>query len=152
MALPKAARTAALMASPDDAEAAFYEAMQQGDLARMDAVWADEDEVACVHPGGVRVVGPGAVRASFEALFANGVVDVVAHHVRRLLLGNVAVHHVLERVRVSTEDRNPFGYVLATNVYSHTPQGWRMVLHHGSPGHTGEVQEIIESHPPGTLH
>ena len=26
------------------------------------------------------------------------------------------------------------GHVLASNVYVHTPLGWRMVLHHASPG------------------
>lgn len=145
------AQTAALMASPDDAEAAFYEAMQQGDLDRMMAVWSDEEEIACVHPGGVRIVGSGAIRASFEALFANGTVDLTPQHVRRLLLGPVAVHHVVERVRVSAEDASPFGYVLVTNVYTHTPQGWRMVLHHASPGHPSDVQEIVEA-PPGVLH
>ena len=152
MAQPKAARTAALMASPDDAEAAFYEAMQQGDVARMDAVWPTKTTWLRA-PRRCARVGPGAVRASFEALFANGVVDVVAHHVRRLLLGNVAVHHVLERVRVSAEDSDPFGYVLATNVYSHTPpRAGAWWLHHGSPGHTGEVQEIAEARPTGMLH
>ena len=54
---------AALHASPDDVEAQFYEAMQRGDLALMMAVWADDDEIVCVHPGsGGRVVGPQAVR------------------------------------------------------------------------------------------
>jgi uncharacterized protein len=36
------------------------------------AVWADDDEIVCVHPGGPRVVGAAAIRASFEAIFANG--------------------------------------------------------------------------------
>jgi hypothetical protein len=35
--------------------------------------------------------------------------------------------------------------VIATNVYMKTVQGWRLVLHHASPGSPHEVQEIGES-------
>ena len=144
-------QTAALMATPDEAEAQFYEALQLGDLERMMAVWADEDEIACVHPGGARLIGPAAVREAFEALFAQGGVDAAAHKVRRLMFGSCAVHHVLERVRISAEDSAPYGFVLATNVYAHTPAGWRMLVHHASPGQTRELQELIEV-PTGVLH
>ena len=60
------------LASADDIEQQFYEALQQGDLDRLMAAWSDDDDIACIHPGGPRVVGPAAVRASFEALFAHG--------------------------------------------------------------------------------
>ena len=56
--MPRAkAQTAALLASPDDVEAQFYEALQQADLDKLMAVWADDDEIVCVHPGGPRVIG-----------------------------------------------------------------------------------------------
>ena len=71
MSNPKA-RAAVLMASPEDAEAQFYDALRDGDLDRVMAVWADDEEVICVHPGGARVVGPQGVRAAFEAIFASG--------------------------------------------------------------------------------
>jgi hypothetical protein len=32
-------------ATPDDTEAAFYEALQQGDIERLMACWSDEDEI-----------------------------------------------------------------------------------------------------------
>jgi ketosteroid isomerase-like protein len=60
------ARTAALLASADDVEAQFYEALASGDIERLMALWSEDDEVACVHPGGPRIVGHAAVRASFE--------------------------------------------------------------------------------------
>ena len=35
----------ALLSAPEDAEAQFYEALQAGDIDKLMAVWADEDEV-----------------------------------------------------------------------------------------------------------
>ncbi|MFM7003501.1 MAG: nuclear transport factor 2 family protein [Limnohabitans sp.] len=41
-------------------------------------------------------------------------------------------------------------YVVATNVYHKTPQGWRMVAHHASPGTPHAPSEMSSS--PSTLH
>lgn len=144
------AETAALMASPDDIEAQFYEAMREADLERLMALWADDDEVYCVHPGGPRVVGPAAVRATFEAIFANGAVAVSAEKVRRVRTAGAAVHGVVERVEVPGDEGPQVAWVLATNVYVHTAQGWRMVAHHASPGSPREPLEVAET--PSVLH
>lgn len=149
MPAPKAMK-AALMASPEDTENEFYEAMQQGDLERLMAVWADDDEIACVHPGGPRVLGGAAIRASFELLFSHGTVDARAAQVRRVTSGAMAVHHVVEAVQVPTPEGTKTGYVLATNVYVKTPLGWRLLVHHASPGTPGEAQEVVEA--PSILH
>ncbi|RZI83698.1 MAG: DUF4440 domain-containing protein [Rubrivivax sp.] len=144
------ASQAALMASADDTEATFYEALQQGDLERLMSVWSDDDEIACVHPGGPRVVGEAAIRATFEAIFANGPVQVSLQQVRRLESGSCEVHHVLEKVEALTPDGLQTAFVLATNVYLRTALGWRMVMHHASPGQPHELQEVAE--PIATLH
>ena len=36
----------------------------------MMATWADDEDIVCVHPGGARLVGYDAVRASWEQIFA----------------------------------------------------------------------------------
>ena len=53
-----------LLASPDEIEHQFYEALQQGDIDKLMATWSDDDEIACVHPGGPRVIGAAAIRAA----------------------------------------------------------------------------------------
>ena len=142
---------AALMASPDDTEAQFYEALQRGDIERLMAVWADDDEVVCVHPGGPRVIGPAAIRTSFEAIFANGAIPVVPEQVHRLHTFGSAVHHLAERITVQTSEGTRTAWVLATNVYIKSAHGWRMVAHHASPGTLGEAS-AEEGPPPSTLH
>ena len=144
------ARAAALMASPEDAEAQFYEALREGDLERVMALWADDEEIVCVHPGGTRLVGSRAIRAAFETVFANGTVAVQPEHVKRVQSMGTAVHSVLERVQVMTNEGPQAAWVVATNVYVKTALGWRMVAHHASPGSVGEVQEVGET--PAVLH
>jgi uncharacterized protein (TIGR02246 family) len=144
------AQTAALLASPDDVEAQFYEALQQADLAKLMAVWADDEDIACVHPGGPRVSGHAAIRASFEAIFANGAIPLQPQEVRRLHTLGCAVHHLVEQVTLVDAQGQRSALVLATNVYIKTPQGWRMVAHHASPG--GEVTEAAPGQSPSTLH
>jgi len=147
----KAAQTASLMATPDETEAQFYEALQAGDLARLMECWADEDEIAVVHPGGPRIVGHGPIRATFAALFEQGRnVSASPERVRRLHSGDMAIHHVLERVRLQGQEGPQNAWVIATNVFLKTAQGWRLVLHHASPGTPHDIQEVVEE--PATLH
>jgi len=136
--------------SPDEIEQQFYEAMQHADLEALMAVWSDDDDIVCVHPGGPRVVGPAAIRATFESMFGNGTIDAVPEKVRRLQTLSCAVHSVLERVRVMSEQGPQSTWVVATNVYVKTAQGWRMAAHHASPGSPREAHDIVEA--ASTLH
>jgi ketosteroid isomerase-like protein len=59
-------------ANSQEAEAAFYDAFGKSDLDAMMAVWADDDEIYCVHPGGQRIAGVENVRESWRRFFTNG--------------------------------------------------------------------------------
>ncbi len=142
MARPKAF---AALESPDEIEQQFYEALQRGDIERLMAVWSDDDEISCVHPGGPRVVGAAAIRGSFESMFSNGAIDARPEKVRRLQSHDCSVHSVLEHVRIMSEQGPQSAWVVATNVYLKTPRGWRLVSHHASPGSPREAQEIVEA-------
>jgi ketosteroid isomerase-like protein len=134
----------------DDVEAAFYDALQNGDIEKLMACWADEDEIVCIHPGGPRVVGPVAIRATFEAMFANGSIRAWPQQLRKTVGMASAVHNVLEKVEVLGAEGPASAWVIATNVYHKTAQGWRLVAHHASPGTPSEIQEVSGS--PQVLH
>lgn len=136
--------------SPEEIEGLFYQAMQQGDIEKLMLLWADEDDIACVHPGGGRVIGAAAIRASFESVFSHGHVDVHPQAARRIGSTNWAVHHVLERIRGMTPEGPRDAYVVATNVYVRTLSGWRLMVHHASPGREAELSGLSE--PAALLH
>ena len=140
------------LGTSDEVEQQFYEALQQGDLERLMALWADDDDIVCVHPGGDRVIGPAAIRASFGAIFeAGGGVPVRPESVRRLQQLGCAVHHLVERITIPAESGVQEAFVLATNVYVKSAMGWRLLAHHASPGMPHELP-TEGGDAPSTLH
>jgi hypothetical protein len=75
---------------------------------------------------------------------------VLAQRVRKVESLASAMHNVLERVIVMTEEGPQPACVIATNVYHRTAQGWRMVAHHASPGTLKDAEEIASG--PQVLH
>jgi uncharacterized protein (TIGR02246 family) len=146
-------RRSKLFPTPDDAETAFYEAFERGDLAAMMAVWSQSDSVVCVHPRGPRLVGFDAVRDSWTQIFAGGntQLKIRAQEVRRFDGQGVAVHALVETL--SAPGQQPTQSVSATNVYELTDGGWRMVVHHATPlAEPGTAAQQEPSAPPPTLH
>lgn len=145
--MSKAPKTAATVGgSADEIEANFYEALQTADIERLMACWADEDDVICVHPGGPRLLGLGAVRAAFEIVFGNSSIRIQVEALRKIVSMTSAVHSVRERIEILTNEGPLTAYSIATNVYHKTAQGWRLVAHHASPGALHESQDISETH------
>ena len=123
-----------------DAENAFYEALERADLEAMMAVWAEDEEVLCVHPTGARLTGQDQVRESWTQIFAGGARARV-HVTHQVVLSSMMmeVRSVQENFTIEGEPRAPQGRdsrpapIIATNVYLRTAAGWRMIVHHASP-------------------
>jgi len=141
--------SAKIFPTAQDAEAAFYEALERADLELMMAVWSDDEEILCVHPGGMRLTGQDQVRESWRQILAGGTRARV-HLSQQVAISGpmVAVHSVHENFSVPGEKR-PLQTVVATNVYLRTAAGWRMIAHHGSPA-PGQAEAPRES--PKILH
>lgn len=147
-------RRSKLYPTPDDAESAFYDAFERGDLPAMMAVWAESESVVCVHPRGPRLVGFDAVRESWMQIFAGGSTPlrIRATEVKRFDSQGVAVHALIETL--SAPGQQPTQSVSATNVYELTDDGWRMVVHHATPiaEPTKAAAEEDRAPPAHTLH
>lgn len=147
-----APRTRKLFPTPDDAEAAFYDAFERGDLAAMMVVWAEGEDVVCVHPSGPRLSGFEAVRDSWMQIFAGGVkLSVRVGDARRWDGPSVAVRSVVESITAPGTESSP-QLVNATNVYVLTDAGWRIAMHHASPPEQSSPPEADEEELPHTLH
>ena len=140
-----------LFPTPDDAETAFYDAFERADVAAMMAVWAESDDIVCIHPQGPRLAGFEAVRESWAQIFAGGAqLRVRTTEERRFDSQTLAVHNVIELVAAAGGESEPTS-VMATNVFELTEGGWRMIVHHATPA--PEAPRRAEPAPPAhTLH
>ena len=127
--------SARIFPTAQDAENAFYEALERCDLEGMMAVWAEDDEIVCVHPAGTRLTGQDEVRESWAKLFAAGPRARVAVERQVAISGMMlAVHSVFETFNLpAAKGQAQPAPIVATNVYLRTAAGWRMIVHHASP-------------------
>ena len=116
-----------------DAQNAFYEALERCDLEAMMAVWSEDEDIVCVHPAGQRLAGQAQVREVWRQMFAGGP-NMRVRITRQAVIAGVMleVHSVHENITVAGEQR-PRPPMVATNVYLRTAAGWRMIVHHASP-------------------
>ena len=149
--------TARIFPTAQDAETAFYEALERCDLEGMMAVWAEDEEIVCVHPAGGRLSGQDQVRESWARIFAAGPRARVRIEQQVAISGMMlAVHSVFEtfsipaKVPGAAPQQQPLP-IVATNVYLRTAAGWRMIVHHASPA-PAQPQPAPRDAPPKTLH
>jgi ketosteroid isomerase-like protein len=141
--------------TPQDAEAAFYEALERADLDAMMEVWSDDEEVSCIHPDGPRLTGYEQVRENWSQIFQSGQRLQVNLSDQVIVSGVMfSVHSLHENILVRGEGgiSRARSVVIATNVYMRAGSGWRMVLHHGSPAPAPAVRRDIPVEVPKILH
>ena len=120
-------------ATAEAAEKAFYRAFEAADQGAMMAVWAADDNIACVHPGGELLQGRRVVEEGWRRILQHpGRMQFQVQPQSRSDGSDLAVHVVHEYITVEGES-GPRPAVVVTNVYRRTDAGWRMVLHHASP-------------------
>ena len=117
------------------ANAALYTAFESGDVDLMEAVWDVEEpeSLVCVHPGWPMLRGRTAVMRSWSAVMANtDYIQFVLTDVLVAVAGDAAVVTCTENVLTSA-DVGDGAHAVATNVFVRRGDGWRLVVHHGSP-------------------
>jgi len=124
-------RAKLLHGSPDEIEAAYYDALSRADLDALMALWADDEEIVCIHPGAARLIGHAAIRNSWEEILVRGGLHIQPRQLHAAHTITTAVHNVIEDIH-HPDNSQPDVHVIATNVYMKTTQGWRIVTHHAS--------------------
>ncbi|HSE54522.1 MAG TPA: nuclear transport factor 2 family protein [Nocardioidaceae bacterium] len=134
------------LAAVEEANAAFYRAFESADLDAMRALWVDDPEALCVHPGATPVRGSGAINRSWALIMANTpYIQFFLTDVRVSVLGDAASVTCTENVLTAAEsaDESTFNgaKAVATNVFLRTAEGWRLWIHHASPVLSGVDHE-----------
>jgi ketosteroid isomerase-like protein len=129
------------------ANAAFYSAFEAGDLDAMADVWEHSDRIAVTHPGWPTLRGWPSVAGSWDAIFRNTpYIQFVLTGDEVAVVGDVAWVTLDENILQATggpddgaaDTQELSGArIAAVNVFVRVPDGWRMVLHHGSPVSAG---------------
>ena len=135
-----------IFATPQDAEAAFYEALERCDADSMMAVWAEDEEVTCIHPGGPRLVGYATIREAWRNIFGNGMRLRLRLSQPTTVSTPFAVVSTVMEYFSTADDQAINAPVVATNVYVRSAAGWRMVAHHASavpPTSVGDDTRIL---------
>ena len=137
-------RVKQLNGSAVEVETAFYDALNRADLDALMALWADDEEIVCVHPGGTRLIGHVEIRASWSKILEHGGLHIMPSQLHETHNLMSSVHTVIEGTTAASGEP---AHLLATNVYVKTPRGWRIVLHHVSvaPGSvpTGTPTQVL---------
>lgn len=104
------------------ANEAFYAAFAARDVAAMEALWAQQAPVACIHPGWQPLHGREAVLASWRDIMSSPTsppircAEPTAH-----VLGTMAM--------VICSERFPGAELVATNVFIQEGGEWKLVHH-----------------------
>ncbi|MCF7991732.1 MAG: nuclear transport factor 2 family protein [Thiohalocapsa sp.] len=130
--------------TPEAAEDAFYDALDERDVDLMMRVWDSSDDIACLLPMQPFIHG-AEVREMMRSLLTSDVaLDIAVRHVRWVKTGDVAIHYVEEQNSAAASNAPaqgtpppatpaPAPALLATNIYRRGDSGWTMILHQNAP-------------------
>ena len=113
----------------------FYDAFGALDIEMMDDVWDQSEKAMCVHPGWPALMDWEMIRQSWDRIFQN--TSLMLFNIRSInavVVGDCGWVTCTENISsVLQGTASNFG-ILATNIFVRTPEGWRMIAHHASPG------------------
>jgi uncharacterized protein (TIGR02246 family) len=115
------------------ANQAFYEALEELDIAKMAARWWQEDWVSCLHPGWELLIGWEEIMESWQNIFRSTLQMRVA--VKRPIVrvqGDAAWVSCVESVTSTYDTGFETAVVEATNILVRRNGEWRMAHHHST--------------------
>ncbi|MCW4342001.1 MAG: nuclear transport factor 2 family protein [Candidatus Thiodiazotropha endolucinida] len=118
--------------TPQDAEDAYYDAIEEKDLQAFMQVWEESEEVLCLLPMITAQRGKDAIRKLWEPLMQSDVdLDIQTKHLAWIETPELAIHLIEELVKSPGQDEPQPVY--ATNIFRKTGEGWRLLMHQNSP-------------------
>jgi len=120
--------------TPQEAEDAFYDALEEGDLNQLLSVWSEADDICCLLPMYPMIQGRQDVADVFTELFSQGHgVALAIAHLSWIQTDDVAIHQVEETIQNPPPDTPPPPPFYGTNIYRKDSTGWRLIVHQNAP-------------------
>jgi len=123
---------------------AFYLAFATRDLGAMDAIWAQDAPVSCVHPGWEPLLDRDEVMESWQAILTNP----SATHITPK---NPTVHVHGDIAIVICSEILDQGFLVATNLFVHEDGQWKIIHHQAGAAPPPEADEDDESESGETM-
>ncbi len=121
----------------------FYQAFSVGDFATLEALWAKEASVACIHPGWPILRGREQVIASWQTILSGP-------NPPKIQCSEASVAVLGDAAYVTCVETLAGGSLVATNLFVREHGEWR-ILHHQA-GAVSPAFEEEEGDPSETLH
>lgn len=111
----------------------FYQAFNRGDLDLMKSVWAQNDTVACIHPGWEVLRGFDTIIQSWENIFVGSEnLEIKLSDIKVTGAGSMVWVSCQENLFAMSMSGVQVSKVHATNLFEKIEGQWKMVLHHAS--------------------
>ena len=120
---------------------AFYQAFRDRDMTAMQALWAEEQPIACLHPGWQPLIGRQDVLESWAAILANPESpEVHCRGAKVLLWGETGLVLCYESIGGQ--------FLAASNLFAREGGAWRLVHHQAGPCQPPEALPEDKAGPP----
>jgi ketosteroid isomerase-like protein len=128
------------LAALEFANDAFYQAFSAADLDAMEAVWAEQPNVFCIHPGWPPITNRAEVMASWEEILsAAGPIPVSCVAPKATIFGDVGL--------VCCYERFANQHLVASNLFIRAGDRWRMTHHHAGSLARVPEEARVEAEP-----
>ncbi len=118
----------------EDAEDAFYAAFSAGALEDMMQVWAPQDDIVCIHPGGPRLMGLREIRQSWAQILSGALPRSFA------LRGRIVSGDASQRIHLLEENISVPGTAFIDTGHQHLPTIVRRLAAGDAPRQRGPEQ------------
>jgi ketosteroid isomerase-like protein len=118
--------------TPQAAEDAYYDAIEEQDLEALMEVWEQTEETLCLLPMMPPHRGREAIRHAWSRLLSlDSRFEIEVNHLSWIETPQIAIHLLEERVKVLRQAEAQSLY--ACNIYRRGTTGWRLLMHQNSP-------------------
>ena len=120
--------------TPQEAEDAFYDALDEGKLEQLLSVWSETDDVSCLLPMQPLIRGRQQVVDLFTHIFSQQQrVPLAIAHLGWIETGDTAIHLVEETILDTPPGAPAPPPFYGTNIYRKEANGWRLIVHQNAP-------------------